>query len=132
MTIVIKLHATTNETKLEKAVRTIINEGATDYEEGVAGYMEDLTQGGCQSGMVSELIYYADTVAFYKKHKDDINTLLYNLLSDTGYKNPEDLFGDKWEKDDPLALEDMNRNLLAWFAFEETARILADRAGVEI
>ena len=35
------------------------------------------------------------------------------------------------DKADPLAVFDLNRNLLAWFAFEETARLLAERCGVE-
>lgn len=37
------------------------------------------------------------------------------------YSLPE-LFGDKWDKEDPLGNSDFNMNLLAWFGFEETMR----------
>ena len=30
--------------------------------------------------------------------------------------------GNKWNKEDPLAQDDYNQNLLAWFGFEETLR----------
>ena len=53
----------------------------------------DVLHNGCCSGVVSELIYYYDTVRFYK-----------------------------WDKEDPLAQDDFNQNLLAWFGFEETLR----------
>jgi hypothetical protein len=38
----------------------------------------------------------------------------------------------QWDKDDPLGQEDSNRNLLAWFGFEEAARRLADRQEIEV
>jgi len=88
--------------------------------------------GGCQSGMVSGLIYYNDTVKFYKAHKKEIKTLLVDMLAETGYTDPIGLFGDKWDKADPFADDTNNQNLLAWFGFEETARRLADKNGIEI
>ena len=33
----------------------------------------------------------------------------------------EEIFGDKFDKEDPLVLDITNKNLLAWFGFEETA-----------
>lgn len=45
-------------TKLERAALRWINDRATDYETGAAGVVKDLMYGGCQSGMVGELIYY--------------------------------------------------------------------------
>lgn len=77
---------------------------------------------GCQSGVVTELIYYSDTVRFYKQYRQEINDLLYNAMSGTGLYAPSELFGDKWDKEDPLAQEITNQNLLAWFEFEETLR----------
>lgn len=105
-----------------------------DTEE--AGYeaenrLADLLQHGCQSGMVSDLVYYTDTVAFFEKHASDINALLKEAIDSTGLQ-PAELFGDKWDKEDPLAKDDLNRNLLAWFGFEEAARALCDRAGVDV
>jgi len=120
------------KTRLERVVQKTINQYSEDYENGAAGYLEDLMQGGCQSGMVSGLIYYNDTLKFYKTHKKEIKALLIKTLEQTGYTDPIGLFGDKWDRADPFADDTNNRNLLAWFGFEETARILADRNGIEI
>lgn len=118
-------------TSLERAVKAEINRHASDYESGAAGFLKDLFYGGCESGMVGSLIYYKDTCRFYARHKAEIAKMLAEMLEDVGCDGPSGLFGDKWDKEDPLASDDLNQNLLAWFAFEETARRLADRAGIE-
>ena len=82
----------------------------------------DVLNYGCQSGIVGELIYYSDTVRFYKQHKEEINGLLYDAMNGTGIYSPSELFGNKWDKEDPLAQDMYNQNLLAWFGFEETLR----------
>ena len=82
----------------------------------------DVLHNGCRSGVVSELIYYYDTVRFYKQYRQEINEMLYNIMNETGLYAPSELFGDKWDKEDPLAQDDFNQNLLAWFGFEETLR----------
>ena len=46
-------------------------------------------------------------------------------MNETGLYAPSDLFGDKWDKEDPLAQDICNQNLLAWFGFEETLRKIA-------
>lgn len=117
------------ETKLEKAVQRILNRKVeNDYStESVA---KDLMLGGCQSGMIGELIYYSDTVKFYQTHQQEIDVMLSELCDDCGC-DPAGLFGDKWEKEDFFAREDSNQNLLAWFGFEEATRRLAERNGIE-
>ena len=82
----------------------------------------DVLYHGCQSGIVGELIYYTDTVKFYKQYRQKINTLLYDTMNGTGLYAPGELFGDKWDKEDPFAQDVYNQNLLAWFGFEETLR----------
>ena len=62
---------------------------------------------------------------FYKQYRSEINELLYDTMNGTGLYAPSDLFGDKWDKEDPLAQECHNQNLLAWFGFEETLRNIA-------
>ena len=94
-----------------------------DYSDKVYIF-PDVLYHGCQSGIVGELIYYSDTVRFYKQYRDEINELLYNTMSETGLYAPSDLFGEKWDKEDPLAQDIYNQNLLAWFGFEETLRNL--------
>ena len=87
--------------------------------EDATKWIEDLQQHGCISGMVGALVYYADSCKFYEDNKQDINSLLCEMLEDTGLSIQE-LFGDKFDKEDPLCINDINQNLLAWFAFEET------------
>ena len=105
-------------TKLEKRVARWINARSTDYDDKAQGVIDDLMQGGCQSGMVGDLIYYHNTVRFYKLYRSEIDAMLKETLCETGYKSPAELFGDKWDNDDPLARDDFNQNLLAWFGFE--------------
>ncbi len=95
-----------------------------DYSDKIHIFT-DVLYHGCQSGVVGSLIYYSQTVAFYKKHRSEINELLYTLFAETGLSSPKDLFGKSWDEEDPLAIEDFNQNLLAWFGFEETLRNIA-------
>ena len=85
---------------------------------------KDVLYHGCQSGMVGFLIYYSDTVRFYKQYREEIVNLLYEEMEGCGFDSPTDLFGNKWDKEDPLGRDCYNQNLLAWFCFEETLRKL--------
>ena len=125
------------ETKLERNVAKWINEISKDYDGGATNknaekVINELMQHGCISGIVSHLIYYTDTVKFYKFHMQEIDALLKEAFDSTGIKSPSELFGDKWDDDDPLAREQHNQNLLAWFGFEETARNLGMRAKLDV
>lgn len=82
---------------------------------------------GCASGACRDLIYYGQTKRFYDAYKHEISKLIY--LSD--YDNLADLFGSDWDVYDPLALDENNQNLLAWFGFEETLRNIANEFGIE-
>ena len=73
------------------------------------------------------LIYYNQTTAYYNEHREEINQLLYELMECTGIYSPTELFGNKWDKEDLLAIEDYNQNLLAWFGFEETMRNIGQK-----
>ena len=109
------------ECKLTRHVCNYINIRWNDYEEK-RHIFTDVLDYGCQSGVVGELIYYCDTVRFYKQYKGEIDALLYQSMQETGLYSPSELFGDKWDKEDPLANGDFNQNLLVWFGFEETLR----------
>lgn len=87
----------------------------------------DVLYYGCQSGTVGFLIYYSDTVRFYKQYKDEIDDLLYETMSETGIYALKDLFGKRWDEEDPLGNSDYNMNLLAWFGFEETLRNIGQK-----
>ena len=109
------------ESQLTKRVCNYVIDRWGDYDNK-KHIFTDVLHYGCQSGVVGELIYYSDTVRFYKQYRQEINALLYELMDGTGLYAPSELFGDKWDKEDPLAQDDSNQNLLAWFGFEETLR----------
>lgn len=108
---------------LDDVVEYVLNEW--DNYDNKKSIVTDVLEHGCQSGCVGHLIYYSDTTRYYDTHKDEINTLLHEWLWSCGFKSPSELFGDKWDEEDPLALDTYNKNLLAWFGFEETLRNLA-------
>lgn len=114
-----------NGSGLTKDVCKYIIDNWSNYDNK-ANIFTDVLNYGCQSGVVGHLIYYSDTTKYYAKHKDEINELLHNTLWEMGVKSPKELFGDKWDEEDPLALDTYNQNLLAWFGFEETMRKIAD------
>ena len=109
---------------LEKEVCRYILGEWSDYSDKKAIFT-DVLYHGCQSGIVGSLIYYTDTVAFYKRHREEINALLQETMDECGSYNPADLFGGKWDKEDPLVLDTYNQNLLACVGFEETMRKIA-------
>ena len=95
------------------------------------GQIADVILGGCQSGIVSELIYYADTEAFYEKFKEEIWNRLSDMADDMGEPSILHLivtFNGSKEVGSELQL----RNLLAWWACEEVCReIIAEKYDYE-
>lgn len=121
----------TNVIKLREGRKTLRNyvinyilERWDDYENKEDIFL-DVLHHGCQSGIVGDLIYFSQTVKFYNAYKEEINALLYDVMYDMGSYSPYDIFGEKWDTEDPLCLETNNQNLLAWFGFEETLRLIA-------
>lgn len=108
---------------LMKKVILILKSKAKDYNN-LQDLFNDILNNGLQSGIISELIYYKDTLAFYKKYQNEIIGLLKEAMYSSGIDSPEGLFGSKWDKNDPFAQGTNNKNLLTWFAFEETTRNL--------
>ena len=89
---------------------------ALDYHD-IADFFSDLLQHGCASGMVSSLIYYAETHAFFDKNY----TAIEDLRNDV-----EDNLGE------PLQIKGDLKNFMAWFVFEETAYQMALELGLEV
>ena len=112
-----KLYADAEENSVMRYVIEDIMDGRETAEE-MASYINGVLEHGCVSGWVSSLIYYSDTTKFYEEHKEEINEMLYTLLSDVGDYNLCHMFKD-WGEEDPLALDMYNQNILAWFAYEE-------------
>ncbi len=110
-----------SDNALTKRVCSYVIDQWSEYDNK-KNIFTDVLHYGCQSGTVGFLIYYSDTVRFYKQYNEEINDLLSNLMAETGLYDLSDLFGDKWDKEDPLIRDDFNKNLLAWFGFEEALR----------
>jgi hypothetical protein len=123
------------ESRLESHVRAWLNREAVNYDDGARGVLHDLQHGGCSSGFVGHLVYTWDAVAFFRQYRADIAALLAEAIDNAGC-GPDRLFkggsgGLEWDSADPLALDDANQNLLAWFGFEEAANRLAARQGID-
>lgn len=121
-----------NKTKKESKIEWIDNplkqyvyDSVMDNKDGYSdkgqGFIEDVLKGGCQSGIVGELIYYKDTIEFYDKYEEWIEDLISENMDMLGIETR------------PLFIESLNgsaenltqeKNLLSWFAYEETIREL--------
>ena len=80
-----------SDSPLLKRVCNYVIDRWSDYNDK-KGIFTDVLHYGCQS------IYYSDTVRFYKQYRQEINTLLYDLMNGTGLYSPTELFGDKWDR----------------------------------
>ncbi len=117
----IKSIKSNTDNKLTRNVCNYVINHWQDYDDKKAIFT-DVLRYGCQSGIVGSLIYYSDTVRYYKQYKNEINELLYEIMNGTGLYSLSSLFGDKFDQEDPLVNDITNQNLLAWFGFEETLR----------
>ena len=117
-----------NETdnKLVKRVCRYVMSNWEYYDDKKQIFL-DIINDGCKSGACRDLIYYGQTINFYETYKHEISELLYA----NDWNDLAELFGEKWDKTDPLALESNNQNLLAWFGFEETLTNIAYKFGIE-
>lgn len=82
----------TNEQKALQLIKDETIEGTIKYEviewiesriedyNNIEDIFNDLFTGGCESGIVTDLIYYDDTLAFYNKHKYEIEIFIDEIL----------------------------------------------------
>ena len=82
----------TNEQKALQMIKDETIEGTIKYEviewvenriedyNNIEDIFNDLFTGGCQSGIVTDLIYYDDTLNFYNKHKYEIEIFIDEIL----------------------------------------------------
>ena len=107
-------NATDNDLKIY-VVDYILDNCETD--DDIKMFFSDLMNGGCQGGMIGELVYYADTAKFYDKFYDEIEELRENL---------------EFEMGEAVNIKGDLKNWFAWFGFEEMTKKIADEVGVEI
>jgi len=118
---------------LENSPSTVKAEVIKDAldSENIETYFNDLLTHGCVSGMVGRLIYYSDTVKFYDRYEDEIEDLLDETREEMGYSNRFDMIGSLNGAENVGDIT-QEKNLLAWFAFEENARTIANEIGLEV
>lgn len=102
------------DNELKKFVCEDILDSYTTDEE-IKTFFNDLSQHGCVSGMVSALIYYTDTHEFYNNFASEIDELKEEMENSLG---------------ESLKITGDTRNWLAWFGYEEMARIISDEIGL--
>ena len=120
-----KIKSETNNRLVSRVCRYIISNW--EYYDDKKDIFLDVIHDGCRSGACRDLIYYGQTKRFYETFKFEINELIYK----SDYDNLADLLGSEWDIHDPLALEEDNQNLLAWFGFEETLTQIAYKFGIK-
>lgn len=110
-----------SDNKLKQYVANYILDHIDDYEgtdtQKITSWFNNLFYGGCQSGFISELIYYSDTHAFFDKFYDDIEDMRVEYQENVGTS---------WLDDSDL------KNQLAWFGFEQTAQQIANELGLGV
>lgn len=100
----------------KEVIEDVIDNLEEETKEGLHNRLDEISSHGCASGIVSSMIYYSDTIAFFERHKYVINDMIAEFIRDTGLSMSE-LFK-KFDNDDPLCLESNNQNLLAWWSYE--------------
>ena len=95
------------------------------------GQVAEVVLHGCAGGVVPELIYYADSCAFYKKYKEEIWQRLWDSWSDFGGDSVLHFIA-TFNGADSVGSDDQFRNLLAWWACEDVCReVIADKEADE-
>ena len=84
----------------------------------------DVATHGCSGGTISDLIYYKDTVKFYKDHEDEIWDELSNMAEDLGQTIPFMISNFRGCKNVDSA--ETFKNLLAWWICEHIAQRISD------
>ena len=101
-----------------------IEDWVTDTQ--TKGTIREITRHGCVSCIVSELIYYSDTVKFYDAFEDEIWNRLDAAATNIGSSDIISFIGTYLDTRHIGSLTQF-KNALAWWAVEDTANDLANR-----
>tara|TARA_Y100000004_G_scaffold46867_1_gene51521 strand:+ start:314 stop:691 length:378 start_codon:yes stop_codon:yes gene_type:complete len=95
------------------------------------GQIAEVVLHGCSGGVVPELIYYADSCAFYEQYEGEIWDRLDQMSCDMGEASILHLIA-TFNGAKSVGSHDQFRNLLAWWACEDVCReIIADKEADE-
>ncbi len=85
--------------------------------DNIQDFFSDLLTYRCASGMISSLVYYANTHEFYNTHYYQIEDIRTEYEDNTGLT---------------ITVNGDLKNFFAWFSFEETAYRMAQELGLEV
>lgn len=95
-----KILKETDNTLLKEVAKELLDKIEDEGEEETELYIQDVLTHGCSSGIVTSLIYYADTKKFFIKHMNEIFDILNESMQDG------------------LRLLELDVNKMAWFGYE--------------
>jgi hypothetical protein len=114
--------------KKNRLFKRVINEIIADSENYSGNNLQERLQArlrdvglGLSSGIVGSMIYYSDTVKFFNLYRKEIGELWQEFSFETGMKLT-DL--KDFDESDPFIRDTDNKNLLAWWSYEEIAVML--------
>jgi hypothetical protein len=111
--------------KKNRLYKRVINEIVADSEnysgnniqERLRARLQDIGY-GLSSGIVGSMIYYSDTCKYFNRYRKEIEELWEDFAYSTDMKI-SDLNG--FDESDPFIRKVTNKNLLAWWSYEEIA-----------
>jgi hypothetical protein len=119
----------TSET--EKYFRSLVLDDIDGSDNSaLRDHCRDVTDHGCSSGCAGSVIYYSDTRRIFDGNKDGIVWHFCGEADELGEEGGAGaLFSslNGWDKSDPLALGDSNKNTLVWAMYEDTASGILSR-----
>ena len=86
-----------------------------DEDEEIKGYIENVLNYGCVSGVVNSLTYYYQTKNFFQKYFEEILEVAEEVKEEYGINNI-----------------DLNYNSLSWLAYEEIVQRIAIELDLDI
>ncbi len=108
-----------NSTKLErKVINSLLNTGLNS--EDLFLHIHDVCQWGCETGCVSDLIYYTDTEKFFNNNRKDILYLARQYFDWNVEENNYVLelkYGIVY-RENQVKFTKEEKNYLSWFVYE--------------
>ena len=92
------------------------------------GTIKEVVQNGCISGVVQDLIYYSDAVAFHDQHEDEIWDMLYEYANNTGENSVMHMIA---KMNGNIASMMQLKTQLTWWAVEEVCYELNNQMNEE-
>jgi hypothetical protein len=126
-----EIGSNTKSPLFKKVISILVKKYTNDKYASMPIFLKEILYNGLQSGVISELTYYKDTLAFYKKYKKEILSLLKTAMYEAEANSPAEIFGKNWDNEDFTIEDTQNQNLLAWFGFEEMTLNAVRQLGIE-